>query len=104
MLQIDKPMSGGEVEVKLGDSFEVRLPENPTTGYRWRLNPSGGPAVEVQEDSFEHSGGPYGAGGIRHWRLRAVAEGTAELTMDYRRGWEQWPAETFKITIRVRPR
>ncbi len=104
MLQIDKNQSGGEVEVSLGDSFEVRLPENPTTGYRWALHSSGGPSLEIQEDTFEgQGGGDLGAGGVHRWRFRTVQEGTADLVMEYRRSWEKRAAETFRVTIRVKP-
>jgi inhibitor of cysteine peptidase len=103
MLQIDKALNGGEVEVGLGESFEVRLPENPTTGYRWRQRSSGEPAVALQADSFHPAGEGVGAGGTRDWQFRAVHEGVARLQLEYRRGWESHAAETFTVTVRVRP-
>jgi inhibitor of cysteine peptidase len=104
MTQIIEAMNGGEVQVGLDESFEVRLPENPTTGYGWRLDSSGAPAVEVQEDDFEPPKASLGAGGVRRWRFRAVQEGVADLRLEYRREWEQRAARTFTVTVRVKRR
>ncbi len=101
MLEIDETMTGGEVEVGLGDSFEVRLAENPTTGHRWRLHVAGEPVVDVEEDSFQRSGAAHGAGGVRLWRFRTVQVGVANLELAYRRGWEENAAKTFRIAVRV---
>jgi inhibitor of cysteine peptidase len=104
MIHIDEAANGRELQVPLGESFEVRLPENPTTGYRWRLTSPGGGAVEVEEDTFQRSGGGPGAGDTRCWRLRTVQEGVAVLELDYRRGWEEKAGQTFRVTVRVTPR
>ena len=104
MLQINKDQTGGELEIERGESFEVELPENPTTGYRWHPRSSGAPLLELEDDSFHASGGLYGAGGLRRWRFRAVQEGSADLELEYRRSWEARAAESFKVAVRVRPR
>jgi inhibitor of cysteine peptidase len=105
MLEINKNQSGGEVEVALGETFQVRLPENPTTGYRWAISSSSGPSIEMQEDTFEPPGGEgLGAGGSHRWRFLTIQEGTVELVMEYRRSWEKRSAETFTVTIRVKQR
>src|SRR5947207_1385642 len=103
MLQITKDASGGEVEVKLGDCFEVAFPENPTTGYRWHLRCSGGSVLELQEDSFQaSSAATLGAGGTRRWRFCAAQAGAADVELEHRRSWEKQPAETARMTIRVK--
>jgi inhibitor of cysteine peptidase len=103
VLQIDQSSNGGEVEVGLGESFEVRLPENPTTGYRWRLRDSAGPALEVQEDSFQPFSNRIGAGGTRRWRIMATREGVARLEMDCKRSSGQHAVDSFAVTVRVPP-
>src|SRR3954467_15716513 len=104
MVQINKDQNGGAVEVVLSESFELQLPENRTTGYRWHLRSSGEPVLEVQDDSFQTAAGPPGAGGVRRWRFRAGQEGTADLEIDYQRSWEKRAAETFRLRVRVKPR
>jgi inhibitor of cysteine peptidase len=103
MLPIDKTSNGHEVEVGRGESFEVTLDENPTTGYRWRLVPPSASSLEIQEDSFVPSGGAHGAGGYRKWRFRAIGAGSSELKLERKRGWEDSVAETFQIAVRVKP-
>jgi inhibitor of cysteine peptidase len=104
MLQIEESQGGGEVEVGLGESFELRLPENPTTGYRWEVRSPGKPAVEIEKDSFQGAGGPPGAGGHHCWFFRAAQPGVAHLELDYRRGWEKSQSRTFRVTVRVKGR
>jgi len=101
MLQINKNQSGGEVEVRLGEPFEIHLGENPTTGYRWHLRTPESPAVQVQEDTFQGSGGKVGAGGVRRWRFQTVQEGTVQVEMEHRRSWEQQAVDRFNIKVRV---
>jgi len=104
MLQFTKDQSGGAFEMKVGETFEVQLPENPTTGYRWYLRTSGGSCLELADDSFQPSGGTTcGAGGMRRWRFCAVRAGSADIEMVHRRSWEKGPAEAFSLTIRVSP-
>jgi inhibitor of cysteine peptidase len=103
MIEINLAQNGGSVDIALGESFEIRLPENPTTGYRWQLQPSELTNFDLEEDTFERSRGAYGAGGVRHWRFRARKAGVTHLDMEYRRSWESQVTETFRITIRVQP-
>jgi inhibitor of cysteine peptidase len=104
MLQVNKDQNGDAVEVAPGESFEIQLPENPTTGYRWHIRSPGEPVLEVQDDSFQASAIVPGAGGVRCWRFRAAQEGTADLEMDYKRSWEKGRADSFRIHVRVKPR
>src|SRR5271163_1999648 len=98
MLQITKDRSGSNVEVKLGESFEVELSENPTTGYRWQLLSTGGSVIEPEDDSYQPLGGNSpGGGGIRRWRFRTLKEGVVDVEMEYRRSWEKQPAQTFRV-------
>ena len=104
MIEINKTQNGAEVEVILGEPFEVRLPENPTTGFRWKIRADGAPTVQLEDDFFQPPGAAVGAGGGRRWRFRTAQAGSAILEMDYGRSWEQRPAETFRVTIVVKPR
>ena len=39
--------NGQSVQVRQGDAIIVRLPENPTTGYRWHIDRASGLAEEM---------------------------------------------------------
>jgi inhibitor of cysteine peptidase len=104
MIKINDADNGGKAEPRVGESFEVQLPENPTTGYVWHLHLPVDPFLEVEEDSFAGSQGAYGIGGLRRWRFRALQEGVITLEIEHRRSWEPKAVETFKVTVEVKAR
>ena len=102
MLVIDQSQNDGAVEVQAGDSFRIELSENPTTGYRWYLNPLVETSLRVVENSFELAQGGYGAGGVRHWTLSADRAGVVRIQIERKRGRQAPPAEIFTVTIDVK--
>lgn len=64
--------AGRSIAVTPGQHVVVRLPENPTTGYRWSVPV----ALEVAADTYERGGGGVGAGGQRVLTLVAPAQAT----------------------------
>lgn len=104
-IKISEGANGREIEAASGQMIEISLPENPTTGFRWRLESNGEPVVALQSDAFAASGGPPGAGGIHHWRFQAVQPGSARLAFALGRSWQATapPAKTFSVGVRVAP-
>ena len=94
------PADNGKAKtVRVGQSFELRLPENPSTGYRWRLRPIG-PVLALEGDSYvaavsERRGAP----GQHRWQFRAVEAGAVRLTLDSQRSFEPKPVATFAVAI-----
>ncbi|MBX6321952.1 MAG: protease inhibitor I42 family protein, partial [Rhodospirillaceae bacterium] len=72
MLTIDEGLDGRVVTLPAGGRFEIRLAENPTTGFRWMLLADGAPGCEPAGDGFTASGTRPGQGGIHVWRFRAA--------------------------------
>jgi inhibitor of cysteine peptidase len=101
MILIDNGFDGQLIEISLGDTLELRLPENPVTGFRWHLQTSGEPILALVADSFEPGDGTPGKGGIHWWRFQTVRDGTAFVELSYRRKWEQSArsAQTFKLQV-----
>jgi inhibitor of cysteine peptidase len=104
MLEIDQARNGDCLEVSLGEAIQVKLPENPTTGYRWRLQSAGEEALDLEEDSSERSPGGLGAGGARSWHFQARQAGLVRLEFALQRSWQPQPIETFRVTITVKAR
>jgi len=94
---------GETVHVQPGDEVVVRLPENPTTGYRWEIDaPRGG--VEVAQDSYDRPRDEgVGAGGMRTFTLRAGEPGQAEVRLRLARSWEDEAAQQGRLAIVVEP-
>lgn len=104
MLAIDHTQNNGTAEVHVGDSIQVQLAENATTGYRWHLKSFGDPALRVIDNSFAASQGGYGGGGMRHWTFMADHPAVVPLCFELKRSWEPQAAEIFKISIGVTAR
>ena len=104
MLQIDQRANNTVVVLAVGQTFEIVLPENPTTGFRWELKEAGQPACLPLGDSYEKpAAGALGRPGIRRWRFEAAQAGSGRIALVYRRAWEQDtpPAQVFRITAKV---
>lgn len=106
--------NGTNISVEKGETFYMRLPENPSTGYRWELNLTQGLNVTPGPDNLPGKYYPpeqpegveqplVGAGGVHIWEIKAVAEGSQLITGVYKRPWENETAEggTFTLNVEV---
>jgi inhibitor of cysteine peptidase len=92
---------GRKVSVLTGDRILLRLPENPTTGFRWA-----GPIPDfltTLRDDNESGAGP-GAAGVRVIEFIAAAAGSAELTLRCSREWDlaATPIDQFSVSVEVK--
>ena len=99
----DKP----DIEAKAEHPVEVRLPANPSTGYRWMLDPpmqSG----RILSESYESGAkdGRVGAPGTQTIQVVFPREGRFNLKLAYRRLWEPAsvpPAQTTNLVVKGHP-
>lgn len=93
---------GREVTVATGDRLVLRLPENPTTGYRWTWESTN--ALHLTGDANEAGTAP-GAAGIRVLEVTAVKPGRVAVELTCRRSWDPTipPIDRFELTVEVRP-
>ena len=94
--------NGSTVELVTGDTFQIKLNENPTTGYQWSLGTTGG--LEIVSDNYlPPATGLVGAGGIHEWNIKATASGTQQVTGVYSRSWENLTGseQRFILTVEV---
>ena len=101
----DETTNGSEVELCVGDEFELSLAETRTAGYRWVLKSQGEPACTLLNESSQPATGKVGGSGMHSWRFRGVTSGTGSLALEYARSWEttSGPERTFAMKVRVRP-
>jgi inhibitor of cysteine peptidase len=102
MLLIGQKQNGGTIEVPVGESFQIQLSENPTTGYRWHLQADGSPALHLLQDTFQAPPDRYGGGGARHWTFAADRPGLVTVRYELRRSWEPAAVETFSLTVDIK--
>ena len=94
-----------ELKLTKGDTFELKLQMQGGTGYTWQiakddqkiLKSKGEPTTETMGEA--KPGGPQ----LRVFRFQAVAAGTCELELHYRRPFEKDkpPEKTYKLTLQV---
>ena len=103
MINVDEHSSGGEVSLAAGDTLQISLTENPTTGFRWHLQSEAQPTIKLVKSSFEPGTSATGRGGIHRWQFQAVRAGTGKIKLEYRRPWEQDspPGRTFILSVHV---
>jgi predicted secreted protein len=103
-MQFGESANGSDVEIKVGEEFELSLPETRTAGYQWTLTGSVDPVCALVSQSFQPASGKTGGSGTHSWRFRTVAPGTCPLALAYQRSWKSGPepAQTFAMKVRVR--
>ncbi len=96
--------NGSTITLDSGDTFEIALAENPTTGYRWHVDVSPPKVITSEESDLDVQGKGAGAGGERHLQFRAAHAGSFTIEcLRYRSGESASAAvETFKISGVVR--
>ena len=97
--------NGTTLTLHPGNTGELRLPETPTTGYRWSLDPPP-PILAITEADFTPPRSPtIGGGGERRWVIQAKTTGTATLTLKRWREWEGDPSviERYQVTLAITP-
>jgi len=95
---------GKTFEVQAGDLIAIRLPENPTTGYRWEISGVDNQLVEFPGSDYSVApGSGTGGGGTRTFHFRAKSTGTAQIQLRRRRSWEPETRgiEQFTVNIQV---
>jgi inhibitor of cysteine peptidase len=101
-LRLDLHSSGQTVTVASGDRLELRLEENPTTGFRWYVENDNSGVLILEDDAFTHlRSGVSGSGGTRDLVFKVAKQGQTMLRASYRRSWETHkpPQGTFELTV-----
>jgi inhibitor of cysteine peptidase len=92
---------GSRRTVLVGDEVVVKLPEKPTTGYRWRLDVITD-GLRLTDDHYEATTNPRGAPSVHVLRFRAVRDGAAMLRVVEGRSWEDHTVRAFSVDLDVR--
>lgn len=101
-MQIDSEYNAKSVSLRVGEILELRLPENPTTGFRWRLEEHSGTTIV---DDTLNAGAIPGQGGQRTLRFKMSAPGTYEIALRYQRRADiaDQTAQSFRVSLQILP-
>ncbi len=87
-----------------GQTFTIILEENPTTGYRWRIDIADD-IVTLESDDYQQSKADndmVGVGGQRILAFRSLEKGSTTIKMTYERSFEENSAievVVYQVTI-----
>ena len=99
--------SGQTINIGANQEFIIALGSNPTTGYSWQESYDE-TKVELVKKSYEPGEkakqGVVGAGGVEYFRFKPLKTGKTEITLVYKRPWEEpTPEDVTKIfTVNIK--
>lgn len=104
-IKINGDDNGSIIELKKGETLELSIRGNTTTGYSWKvesvdenvLKPLGVPYYEMDSNMLDGSGGTF------IFTYTAANIGTTDLKLIYWRSFEPEnpPVETYEVTVIV---
>jgi len=97
--------NGRTVDLRVGAEAALRLPENPSTGYRWAVDAADWNLVAIEEGEYVSTSEMIGGGGEARWLIRAKAPGTTEIKLKRWRPWEgeRSVVERYQVGLRISP-
>jgi predicted secreted protein len=100
---LDENSDGKEITANIGQTIELVLFENPSTGYSWRYITEPDKKIIMETgNNYESESNLIGAGGDKHWTYKIMGAGSTNLSLEYCRPWEKAaPIKTFNIKIKV---
>jgi inhibitor of cysteine peptidase len=105
MVKIDAGDAGKTIQLSAGDTLEVSLEGNPSTGYTWEIV-SGLDLLEqeVEPEFSAASQQVVGSSGIVRFEFKPVSTGETVLELVYLRPFERDldPLQTFSVNLVVK--
>jgi inhibitor of cysteine peptidase len=92
------------ITVKAGETFDIVLSSNPTTGYRWNLigDLDANVVQLIGQDYISQQPVLVGSGGVDVWTFRAINAADATIVLGYYPpGNETEPDKTVTFSIQV---
>ena len=96
---------GQTISIGVNQEFVIALGSNPTTGYGWQESYEES-MLELVEKTYkpgeEAKQGVVGAGGVEYFRFKALKTGETEITLVYKRPWEEEILDQKVFTINIK--
>lgn len=86
-----------------GGPIDIRLPETPSTGYRWEIREDSGQVARVLDSRYEDAPTEWkqpGSGGVHTFRVELLRPPPCEIHFILKRLWEAEPIEHSVVAVR----
>ena len=97
--------SGQTINIGVNQEFMIALDSNPTTGYSWQESYDDS-LLQLVGKSYEMGKaakqGAVGAGGVEYFRFKALKTGKTEITLVYKRPWEEERLYEKVFTVNIK--
>lgn len=92
------------IEIGVGEQFVIALEANPTTGYGWEPEFDSGLLRLVESEYKAAAAKPreVGTGGEQRFTFEGLKQGKAEVTLTYKRSWEEGYADQKTFTVYIK--
>jgi inhibitor of cysteine peptidase len=103
--QVSEVQNGEIVTLKVGETLQVLLEGNITTGFTWEIAKNDANIIEPQgeREYQQENTNLVGSGGTFIFKFKAIEKGQTNLWLVYHRSFEKDnpPAKEFKLQIKV---
>ncbi|QQS28310.1 MAG: protease inhibitor I42 family protein [Sphingobacteriales bacterium] len=100
--------TGQVAKLKVGDTLNLLLKSNPTTGYSWKI-------VQLDSLTLQNTGEKYipystepnitGSGGNQWYSFKTIKHGNTKISIVYKRPWEKQTTDlpSFELDLEIEP-
>jgi len=91
---------GQAIDTEVNQQFVIALGSNLTTGYGWQASYDE-TMIELVEWIYKEEAkeGLLGAGGVEYFRFKALKTGRTQITLVYKRAWEEEEIIAQKVFV-----
>jgi len=93
--------NGRTVDVRVGETVSVSLPENATSGYRWAVDNLDRGIVESNEARPHYPSDAVGSAGEITFAFKSVGPGSGQVSLKYWRHFEGDASITKRFRFRL---
>jgi inhibitor of cysteine peptidase len=109
-LELDASADGSTQQLKVKEQIAITLESNPSTGYAWHAKSSDPDIIDQVGDAQYNAPAStsteplIGAAGTETLYFSAASNGTATITLEYKRGWDTdvAPEKTLTIIVEIK--
>ncbi|MBN1856491.1 MAG: protease inhibitor I42 family protein [Dehalococcoidia bacterium] len=92
-----------QVDVTVGDTIELWICSNPSTGFEWEEASISEPSILIQtfHEFLPPEDAKPGGAGQEHWTFEAQKSGDCSVSFTYSRPWEGGEKGVWKLSLNV---